>query len=289
MEMPTFSLRTRGRLVTLPRPAVMGVINVSPESFYGVCGSVAEAIDCAAKMISDGASILDLGAEATSPGVTLLEDEALQIQLECERLLPVLEAIRSRFDVLISIDTSRVEIIRAAAEKGADIINDQRALRMPGALEAVSEHGLAACIMHSFRPQREPGSSSPKALLEAICVDLLGRVSVCEAAGMKRDQLMIDPGFGQGHYGKNGDENFYLLAHLKALVDLGLPVLAGWSRKSQIRDFLEKPLEDLLPGSLAAAAMAGQMGASVIRAHDVKETVDVCRMVGGVLGALLFL
>lgn len=286
MDLPSFSLRTRGRFVTLPRPAVMGVINVSPESFYGVCGSVDEAVDCASSMVSDGAAILDLGAEATSPNAILVEEEALQIQLECERLLPVLEAIRSRFDVLISIDTSRVEIIRAVAEKGADIINDQRALGMPGALEAVSELGLAACIMHSFRPQREPGSSTQEALLAAICDDLSERVSACEAAGMSREQLLIDPGFGQGHYGKNVEENFYLLAHLKALVDLELPVLVGWSRKSQIRDFLQKPLEKLLPGSLAAAAMAGQMGASVIRAHDVKETVDVCRMVAGVLGSL---
>lgn len=285
---PTFMLRTRGRLVSLPRPAVMGVINVSPDSFYGVQNSVSSVVGCAAGMIQAGVSIIDIGAEATSPNVSLVEDEAVQVQLEQERLLPALEAIRERFDVLVSIDTSREAVIRSVAKVGADIINDQRALRMPGALEAVSELGLAACIMHSFRPQREAGSSMPAELLQVICTDLLERVAACEAAGVTRDRLMIDPGFGQGHYGKNIEENFYLLAHLKRLVDLDLPVLVGWSRKSQIRDFLQKPLDELLSGSLAAATIAGQLGASVIRAHDVNETVDVCRMVQGVLAHLSF-
>ncbi len=272
-----FSLLTQGREVVFDSPAVMGVINLSPDSFYQVRQGVDAVVECVAQMIKDGVSIIDLGAEATNPKAILRDNESEQIAFEQEQLLPVIEALRSRFDVFLSVDTSRAAVMSSVAKAGADMINDQRALTLSGALKTAADSGLAVCLMHSFMPKREPGSSSGKELVSRIIADLKKQINACEEAGMSRKSIIVDPGFGQGHYGKNTDENLYLLAHLDELSIINLPILAGWSRKSMLGDILGRDVDERLAGSLAAALIAAQKGAHIIRAHDVQETNDVCR------------
>lgn len=263
----------------LVKPAVMGIINVSPNSFYNPHLSLDAALRTAERMVAEGADILDVGGEATNPFVSIAE-EAPSAQEEVDRVVPVVEAIKKRFDVRVSVDTSRAAVMQCSADCGADIINDQRALRVGRALETVAVLSVSVCLMHFIEPPREPGSCDAPTLLEKIKRDLLQAVSRCEAAGISRERLWIDPGFGQGNFGKNVEENFYVLAHLRELVDLGLPVVSGWSRKSMLGDILGGvPAEDRLWGGLAADTLAAYCGAAVIRTHDVKATVDAMKVV----------
>lgn len=259
------------REVTHHRVAVMGVINVSPESFYAPLASLDAVIDHAAAEVAAGADILDVGGEATNPAVDLAAgpDE----ERELARVIPAIEALRARFDVALSVDTSRTAVMDEALQAGAHMINDQRALTAPGATAVVARHGAHACLMH-FPVGRTPGESTPAALLAMIQADLTARVEACLAAGIARDHLMIDPGFGGGHYGKNTQENYFLLAHLAALHELNLPILVGLSRKSMIGDVIGKAPEHRLHGSVAAALFALSQRASVLRVHDVAATVE---------------
>lgn len=266
-------------IMPLLEPVVMGIINVSPNSFYRPHLSLDDALRTAETMVADGAAILDVGGEATNPLVDI-EAEAPVEQQEIDRVVPVVEAIKHRFDVFVSVDTSRAQVMRESIKQGADMINDQRALRLGDALAAVAESKVRVCLMHFIEPAREPGSSDCATLLEQIKRDLLNAVARCGRAGISRDRIVIDPGFGQGHYGKNAQENFYLLAQLKEFVDLGFPVLSGWSRKSMIGDTLGgRAPEDRLWGSLAADTLAVFFGASVIRTHDVKAAADLIKVV----------
>jgi dihydropteroate synthase len=258
-------------------PAIMGVINVSPNSFYQSVNSIDAALRLAESMVFDGATIIDVGGEATNPDVMLARD-ASSIQQEIDGVAPVIAAITSRFDVLVSVDTSQAKVMEAAVESGAGMINDQRALREAGALEVAARLSVPVCLMHFFHSPREPGSTDLEALLLQIQQELLAIVQRCEQAGISREHLMIDPGFGQGHYGKNAEENYYLLAHLKRFQSLGLPILVGWSRKSMIGEVLNAPPEGRLYGSISAAVIAALQGAAVIRAHDVKATVEAIKI-----------
>ena len=277
----TFSLRLRSdQVITLPRPCVMGVINMSPNSFYRPIATVSDALFEVEKMLDAGASFIDIGGEATNPFVDL-EEAAPTVQQEIDRVVPLVEAIKRRFDVLISVDTSQPAVMREAVHCAADLINDQRALGVKGALETIEVLKVPVCLMHFFNPIREAGSSDCQTLLETIKQDLQESIARCKAQGILSDRLIIDLGFGQGNYGKNCEENFYLLSHLKKFVDLDLPVLVGWSRKSMIGEALGGvPAEQRLYGSVAAATIAAMLGASIIRVHDVKETVDAMKVVG---------
>lgn len=256
----------------------MGIINVSPNSFYHPHSTLNAALNTAKKMVADGALILDVGGEATNPFVDI-ETESPSIQQEIDRVVPVVEAIKQRFDVLVSVDTSRSKVMREAVESGADIINDQRALRVGDAMETVATLRVPVCLMHLFQPLRKPDSCDPATLLNRIKQDLENSIIQCEKKGITLNRIIIDPGFGGGNYGKSAAENYYLLAHLRHFVDMGFPVLTGWSRKSMIGDTLEAPPEERLFGSITADAFAIFNGATIIRTHDVRPVCDAIKVV----------
>ena len=200
------------RLTDISCPAIMGIINVSPDSFYAPCGTPAAALKLAEKMIAEGADLLDIGGEATNPRVQLGVDSP-SWQEEHDRVIPVIQAIKRRFDIPLSVDTSSPQVMKSAISEGVDMINDQRALTAEGALTAGANASMSVCLMHFFQPLRTPGSSDKQTLLNEIKDALQARIAVCEKAGISRNRLFIDPGFGQGNYGKNAAENYYLLQH----------------------------------------------------------------------------
>ena len=252
----------------------MGIINCTTHSFYGAVSSVEEAIQTADEMVCSGADILDIGGEATNPKVDIQHDKPnAQQELDC--VLPIIEAISKRFDVRLSVDTSRAEVMQAAIDCGVTLINDQRALQQPGALSVIANAPphVQVCLMHFFQG-RLPGSDSLESMLKTIILDLRRVIQQCDNHGIARERLIVDPGFGQGHYGKNTAENYYLLSQLprfKAELE-NLPVLVGWSRKSMIGDVVNKPVDLRLPGSIAAATLATYLGADILRVHDVEAT-----------------
>lgn len=274
-----FHLQLRGkRTIIFSEPAIMGVINVSPNSFYNPHLDLNSTFQTAEKMVRDGADILDIGGEATNPFVNI-DTDSPSLQMELDRLIPTIEAIKKRFNILISVDTSRPQIMCEAINAGADIINDQRALQVEGALIAVTELKTPVCLMHFPTSKRKPGSTSCVHLLKTIKRDLKSVVDRCKSQGLSRNQIIIDPGFGQGHYRKNLKENFYILNHLSEFLSLGLPVLSGWSRKSMIGELLnQSSAHRRLFGSIAADVLAVYQGASIIRTHDVKATREAVRI-----------
>lgn len=265
------------RTVDLSAPVVMGVLNVTPDSFFdgGRFNSRDAALRQAERMLADGAAFVDVGGESTRPGA-----EPVSPQEELDRVLPVVEAISSRLDVAVSVDTSTPAVIREAARAGAHLINDVRALRRKGAMEALAATGLPVCLMHM---QGEPDSMQRdpryRDLIGEVTSFLRERVAACEAAGIDRSRLVLDPGFG---FGKTVAHNLALLARLADLSVEGLPLLVGLSRKSLFGKLLGREVDERLAGSLAVAVMAAERGAAIIRAHDVRETMDALRMVRAV-------
>jgi len=251
----------------------MGIVNVSPNSFHAPHASIDAVLKTAEAMVRAGAEILDVGGEATNPGVDLKND-APSTEAEVDRVIPAIKAIKKNFNVMVSVDTSRPYVMRQAVNHGADMINDQRALQISNALETVQSLQVPVCLMH-FMPPREPDSCDPRELLNQIKQALMRRVRACIEAGIDQNKIIIDPGFGGGNYGKSARENFYLLAHLKAFVALGYPVLTGQSRKSMIGAALGNVSpNDRLYGSIAADTIAMMNGSSIIRTHDVKAIAD---------------
>ena len=258
-----------GKILDLSRPAVMGVLNVTPDSFSdgGCYLQLDVALRRAEVMVNEGAALIDVGGESTRPGAP-----PVSVQEELDRVLPVVERLVRELPVPISVDTSKPEIIREAARAGAGLINDVRALRLPGALEAAAASGLPVCLMHMrgepATMQQEPVYADVVAEVHAFLAE---RIRVCESAGIPRERILVDPGFG---FGKTLDHNLTLLRHLDRFTDLAAGVLVGISRKSMIGLLLNAPVTERLPGSLAAAVVAFWQGASIIRAHDVRETVQ---------------
>lgn len=274
----TFSLRFADDcLRSFPKPAVMGVINVSPNSFYRAHGDVNSALKTAEQMLRGGATFLDVGGEATSPNVDMALD-APSLAAEMERVIPVVSALKREFNVLISVDTSRPEVMRASTEAGADIINDQRALSDPIALETVLQLKVPVCLMHFMNIDRIPGSCDPKTLFVTVKRELEFAVNRAVQFGITSDRIIIDPGYGGGNYRKNTKENFYLLSRLPDFVQMSFPVLMGWSRKSMIGEVLDKAPDERLWGTLAAETLGVYHGVSIIRTHDVSACFDVCRV-----------
>lgn len=270
-------LRCKGKTLDLSVPRVMGVLNVTPDSFSdgGQHLEPSAAIDRVARMVAEGAAIVDIGGESTRPGA-----QPVSAEQELARVVPVIEAVAARFDVVVSIDTSKPEVMRAATQAGAALINDVRALRLPGALEAAAESGAAVCLMHM---QGEPGDMQRGPAYENVIGDVtafLGaRSHACVSAGMRVDALLIDPGFG---FGKSLEHNLTLLRELRALLALGLPLLVGLSRKSMLGALVGAEPGDRVAASVAAATLAVWNGACVVRAHDVAATVQalaVCNAV----------
>lgn len=258
----------------------MGIVNVTPDSFSdgGRFNRLDDALRQAEAMTAAGAALIDVGGESTRPGAVPVTE-----QQELERVLPVIEAIRAHLDVLISVDTSTPAVMREAARLGASLINDVRALRREGALQAAADSGLGVCLMHM---QGEPGTMQNHPhyddLLGEIKAFLKERVTACTAAGIARERLAIDPGIG---FAKTLAHNLSLFKHLKMLHGLGLPLLVGASRKSLIGQTLGREVDGRLYGSLALAALAVIKGAAIVRVHDVAETVDVLRMLEAVQNA----
>jgi dihydropteroate synthase len=258
-------------------PLLMGVINVTPDSFSdgGRFLESGPALEHARRLIDAGADILDIGGESTRPGA-----DPVPVEEELRRTRPVIEAIRAFSDIPISIDTSKPEVMRAAADAGADLINDVWALRRPGALEAAAETGLPVCLMHM---QGEPGSMQRDPQYRNVVAEvgdfLLRRAQAAQQAGIPRDRILLDPGFG---FGKTLEQNLQLFGALPRLRSLGYPLLVGISRKSMIGLITGRPVAQRLAGSLTFAALAVERGADVIRVHDVAETRDMLAIVRAV-------
>ena len=249
------------------RPAIMGILNVTPDSFSdgGRFVKPDDALRHAEKMIQGGVDIIDVGGESTRPGAGSVS--ALE---ELERVVPVIEAIRSITDLPISVDTSTPAVITAAAIAGASMVNDVRALRRDGALEAVSATGLPVCLMHM---QGDPQTMQMNPVYNDLLADIrrffIERIEICEDAGIAHEKILLDPGFG---FGKTPQQNLQLINQLDTFADLGCPLLVGLSRKSTIGKVLESVEEDRLIGSLVGAVWAFMRGASILRVHDVAET-----------------
>lgn len=273
-------LVAQGSTLDLSHPHVMGILNVTPDSFSdgGTHNTLVEAVKHANLMINAGATIIDIGGESTRPGAA-----DVSVEEELARVIPTVEAIAQRFEVWISVDTSKPEVIRESARVGAHIINDIRSLTEPGALEAAAETGLSVCLMH-MQGQPKTMQDAPKyadvfADVERFFVEHIVR---CERAGIAKDKLLLDPGFG---FGKNLSHNYELLARLGEFHHFGLPLLVGMSRKSMVGQLLNVGPTERLSGSLACAVIAAMQGAQIIRVHDVKETVEALRVVEATLAA----
>jgi dihydropteroate synthase len=252
----------------------MGILNLTPDSFSdgGLFVDPERAAERAHRMVEEGADLVDIGGESTRPGA-----RSVPLREELDRVLPLVERLAAELEVPLSVDTSKPEVMRAAAAAGAGMLNDVMALRAPGALEAAAEAGVPVCLMHmQGEPrtmQRDPRYGDVVAEVRAFLEE---RVRACEAAGIRRERLVLDPGFG---FGKTLGHNLSLLRHLEVLTRTGLPVLAGISRKSMIGRLLgDAPVERRLHGSLAAAVMAVERGARILRVHDVGPTVEALRV-----------
>lgn len=258
----------------------MGILNVTPDSFSdgGRFQHRDAALARVEQMLAAGATLIDVGGESTRPGAG-----PVSVEEEIQRVVPVVEAIKARFETVVSIDTSTAEVITAAASAGAGLINDVRALRRPGALAAAALCGLPVCLMHM---RGEPSTMQDAPMYESVLQEvnefLQERVAICENAGIPRSRLLLDPGFG---FGKSLQHNLHLFAHLDQLQPEGLPLLVGVSRKSMIGQTLDRSVDQRLIGGVALAAMAVTKGVRIIRAHDVAETVDAVRMIEAVLSA----
>ena len=258
-----------GRTLLLDQPRIMGVLNLTPDSFSdgGRWSGPEDALRAALKMVEDGADIIDVGGESTRPGAS-----AVAAQEEIDRVLPVIERLASESPVPISIDTSKPEVMRAAVSAGAGMINDVRALRMEGALQAAAELGVPVCLMHM---QGEPADMQEAPRYQDVVGEvsrfLADRVLACEFAGIPRQRLLVDPGFG---FGKTFEHNVELFGALDQLAKALPPLLVGVSRKAMIGAVTGRPVAQRVAGSVVAAVLAAQRGARILRVHDVAETRD---------------
>jgi dihydropteroate synthase len=250
----------------------MGVLNVTPDSFSdgGRHAGVDRAVERALAMAAEGAAIVDVGGESTRPGAAAVGE-----QEELDRVVPVIEHLRARSGVVISVDTMKPAVMRAACAAGAEIVNDVMALRAPGALDAVRDAGAAVCLMHmQGEPRTMQASPAYANVLAEVREFLEQRLRACRAAGIAEGRMVLDPGIG---FGKTLEHNLTLLANLEHLAIDRSPLLIGISRKSMFGSLLGRAVEDRLAGGLAGAALAVWQGAAIVRAHDVAQTVDAVR------------
>jgi dihydropteroate synthase len=257
----------------------MGVVNVTPDSFSdgGKYLDPGAAVAHARRLLEEGADLIDLGADSSRPGA----DVKVSVEQELERLMPVLEALRDA-PVPISVDTTKPEVMRAAIGAGAAMVNDINALRSPGAIEAVAASNAGVCLMHM---QGEPRTMQHEPRYDDVVGEvkafLAQRVAAVEAQGVARERIVIDPGFG---FGKTVEHNFELLRHLERFAEIGIPVMAGWSRKSTLGVITGRPAGERLAASVAAALLAVQRGAKIVRVHDVAATRDALAVLAAMNG-----
>lgn len=266
--------------LSLPAPAVMGILNVTPDSFSdgGRFVTPDAAVRQAVAMAESGAAIIDIGGESTRPGAA-----SVGVQQELDRVVPIIEAVRAATDAAISIDTSKALVMREAVAAGASLINDVCALQQEGALAAAAEAQVPVCLMHM---QGEPRTMQQNPEYDDVVTDVAAfleqRIEACVAAGLAEDLTIVDPGFG---FGKTHRHNIRLLANLRQLRVRDRPLLVGVSRKSTLGDLTQREVHDRLPASVAAAVLAVMNGADIVRAHDVQATVDALMVASAVTEA----
>ena len=270
-----------GRVLDLSVCHVMGILNVTPDSFSdgGRFNTVDAALSRARQMASDGAGFIDVGGESTRPGAS-----PVSTQEELDRVCPVVEAIARELDTVISVDTSNPAVMAETVKLGAGLINDVRALQRDGAIAAAAAADVPVCIMHI---QGEPDSMQDnpryRNVRREVSSFLTERMKAAECAGVRPENIILDPGFG---FGKSVEHNFQLLAILEQMHLLGHPLLVGVSRKSMLGAVTGRAVNERLPASLAAATISAMKGASILRVHDVRETVDAVRIVTAVKEAI---
>ncbi|WP_394220441.1 dihydropteroate synthase [Alteromonas gracilis] len=260
--------------IGLSHPHVMGILNVTPDSFSdgGQHANVPQAVEHALRMIEEGATFIDVGGESTRPGAP-----DVSLQEELDRTIPVIEAIAKNTECVISIDTSKADVMREAARAGAGLINDVRALQEQGALQAAADAKVPVCLMHmQGQPRTMQQNPQYSDVVKEVGHFLLDRANACEEAGIPKEMILFDPGYG---FGKSLEHNYALVKHLPSLMALGYPVLVGMSRKSMIGNLLNRNVDERLAGSISLATIVAQMGAQIIRVHDVKETADAVNIV----------
>ena len=273
MEIHFKNQQQQPRLLDLRQVQIMGILNFTPDSFSdsGKFFSLDKALVQVEKMLNDGAYIIDIGGESTRPNAPIVSEAE-----ELNRVIPLIEAVRQRFDCLISVDSSKPVVFREAARAGVDMLNDIRALTEPQALETAAELALPVCLMHmQGTPQTMQQAPHYDDLLDDVADFLNQRIFACLQAGIEQSHIILDPGFG---FGKTVEHNFALLKHLNAFVASGFPVLAGLSRKSMIGAVTNQPVEKRLVGSVAGALLAAQNGAKILRVHDVEATADALKV-----------
>ncbi|HDX8340332.1 dihydropteroate synthase [Aeromonas dhakensis] len=265
-------LISKGLSLSLERPHVMGILNVTPDSFSdgGHFNQLERAMTHARQMVAEGATLIDIGGESTRPGAPDVSE-----QEELDRVLPVVEHMVRELDVMISLDTSKAAVMREGCAAGAHLINDVRALLEPGALAAAAAADVPVCLMHmQGQPRTMQAEPHYDDLLGEVRAFFDERIAACLTAGIAREQLLLDPGYG---FGKTLAHNYQLLAQQESLLDYQLPLLVGMSRKSMIGNLLGRPVDERLAGSLACALIGMQRGARIIRVHDVRATMDALR------------
>lgn len=273
MEIYFKNQQQQPRLLDLRQVQIMGILNFTPDSFSdsGKFFSLDKALVQVEKMLNDGAYIIDIGGESTRPNAPIVSEAE-----ELDRVIPLIEAVRQRFDCLISVDSSKPVVFREAARAGVDMLNDIRALTEPQALETAAELALPVCLMHmQGTPQTMQQAPHYDDLLDDVADFLNQRIFACLQAGIEQSHIILDPGFG---FGKTIEHNFALLKHLNAFVASGFPVLAGLSRKSMIGAVTNQPVEKRLVGSVVGALLAAQNGAKILRVHDVEATADALKV-----------
>ncbi|EMN4466799.1 dihydropteroate synthase [Aeromonas hydrophila] len=265
-------LTSKGLSLSLERPHVMGILNVTPDSFSdgGHFNQLERAMTHARQMVAEGATLIDIGGESTRPGAPDVSE-----QEELDRVIPVVERMVAELEVMISLDTSKAAVMREGCAAGAHLINDVRALLEPGALAAAAVANVPVCLMHmQGQPRTMQAEPHYDDLLGEVRAFFDERIAACLAVGIRREQLLLDPGYG---FGKTLAHNYQLLAQQERLLDYQLPLLVGMSRKSMIGNLLGCPVDERLAGSLACALIGMQRGARIIRVHDVRATMDALR------------
>ena len=272
------SISCGARTLDLSRPRIMGVLNVTPDSFsdggqlYRDGRVDTDALlKRAEQMLGEGADILDVGGESTRPGATVVSEAE-----ELDRVVTAVEALDQHYDTIISVDTSTPSVMSESAKCGAGLLNDVRGFQRPQALQTAADSGLALCVMHmQGEPDTMQTAPTYSDVVQDIAEFLSQRLAHLGAVGIDLDRVVIDPGFG---FGKTAEQNFELLARLEVLSNLGQPVLVGLSRKSMISSVLDRPPEQRMVASVALALMAVERGARIVRAHDVGATLDALSM-----------
>lgn len=274
----TFNLHCGDRRLNLSAPKVMGILNLTPDSFYD--GGYYQQKDLALKrveqMIAQGADIIDIGAESSRPYA-----QSISLVEEIDRIMEALNAIQKRFDILISVDTTKPAVMQEAIKQGVHMINDIYALQQPGALEIISRSQVAVCLMHmQGTPSTMQACPQYKNVVSEVSLFLTERAQCCLQVGINPQRILLDPGFG---FGKSTPHNLVLLKNLNSFHQLGFPLLVGLSRKATIGDILDLPVNERLYGSLSANVIAALNGAKVIRTHDIKPTAEAVKFAAAVL------